>query len=176
MANNLTDYLQMPYNDPEDAAFRAQYVLAMDVVDKEVVQNFILDGRIKDTFNMRYPASRENAAIFDDGFVTPTKDFEIIPKQTRYVRIGDKVFYEVQFKSKIAIVVNSNGDIANIAMGTLNKAFVRRFGEVCYAINHIAANYVISSGKFYLASFGGMSLGTTIPKGTSFAVAGWFTT
>lgn len=168
MAFKETSYLKLPYNEGGDKGFREHYVEAMDKVDKV----FGYPESIK------YPATMQST--FDASFFAPnTSRFELRPEMSRYVQLGNMVFFEIALNSKITFKVDSKGDIATQILGTISPAFRRVRGFYCTAMNGIAASYSLYNNssdqtEIRLGAFGGMSISKTIPKGTYFGVAGHY--
>lgn len=168
MAVKTTPYLKLPYNEGGDKGFREQYVGAMDVVDKI----FPTPASIK------YPASMQST--FDASFFAPnTSRFELRPEMSRYVQLGNLVFFEVALNSKVAFKVTSSGEIATQIVGTISPSLKRIRGYYCTAINGIAASYSLYNNssdqtEIRVGAFGGMAINKTVPKGTYFGVAGHY--
>lgn len=168
MAIKTTPYLQMPYNEGGDTGFREQYNLAMDKVD----------GIFHNPLSIKYPAVMQ--ATFDASFFSPnTARFELQESMSRYVQLGNLVFFEVALNSKRAFEVEGNGDISNQIVGTIAPAFSRTRGFYCTAINGVAASYAFSDNsagqtEIRLTAFGGMAINRTVPKGTYFGIGGHY--
>lgn len=175
MAIGTTPYLGMEYNGDNDTAFRDSYVKAMDTFDSIAVSNYGLDGGREGNENarLRFPENRQ--PIFDDSIFAPRAGhFKLEPKQTRYIQIGERFYYEVQVRSLKSIEVNASGNITNYEVGTFSSEFTRRFGQYILSINHVAAAYNYQDNKVFVASFGGQSQSKTVPSNTIFAFGGNF--
>lgn len=168
MAIKTTPYLQMPYNEGGDKGFREQYNLAMDKVD-EIFHH---------PQSIKYPSVMQ--ATFDASFFSPnTARFELQESMSRYVQLGNLVFFEVALNSKIDFEVDGNGDISNQIVGTIAPAFNRVRGFYCTAINGTAASYALANNsadqtEIRLTSFGGMALRKKVPKGSYFGIGGHY--
>lgn len=168
MAIKTTPYLEMPYNEGGDKGFREQYVKALDKVD----------GIFHFPESIKYPATMQST--FDASFFSPnTARFELRPEMSRYVQLGNLVFFEVALENKISFTVNDSGDISNQIVGTLSPAFKRSRGFYCTAINGIAASYSLADNsagqtEIRLTAFGGMAINRVVPKGTYFGIAGHY--
>lgn len=167
MAVKTTPYLALPYGEGGDAGFRTTYNESMDKIDLIA----------KDGESAKYPDSPRS--IFDDSIFTPGSRFELRDGLARYLKMGNKFYFEVAVTNKAAISVPANGDlITNLLVGTLSPRFKLRRGSFISSINGIAACYYYGTGSggdpVYISSFGGMSFGKSIPKGTYFGIAGHY--
>lgn len=168
MASKTTEYLLMPYNEGGDTGFREHYVTAMEKID----------GIFHFPESIKYPANMQST--FDASFFSPnTARFELRPEMSRFVQLGNLIFFEIALDSKVDFEVNSSGDISNQIVGTLSPSYKRSRGFYCTGINGIAASYSLTDNsagqtEIRLSAFGGMAINQKVPKGTYFGIAGHY--
>jgi len=167
MALKETPYLKLPYGEGGDKGFREQYNTSMEKID----------GIFHYPQSIKYPEVRQS--VFESSFITPTpRRFELRPELSRYVQLGNLVFFEVALENVIDIPVKGNGYIGYEIVGTLSPSFDRIRGFYCVAINGIAASYSLvrraPDTQIRVHAFGGMAIGKTVPKGTYFGIAGHY--
>lgn len=165
MSTLTTSYLGLPYNELSDTGFRELYTQSLQIIDS-------LFPTVASTV---YPENRD--PVYADGFFTPSSSFKHRDGLTRYLQLGSTVYFEIGVESTKAISTSSNGDIANLTVGTISQKFSRKRGFFVTCINGVAAHYSYSGEKgatIQMAAVGGKLIGETIPKGSYFGIAGHF--